>query len=233
MARFETTRWSLVLATREDAPHAREALAHLCQVYRSPVLAFVRRSGYTREEAEDLTQGFFVRFIENAYHAQADPARGRFRTFLLTAVQHYVANCREREHAIKRGGNRMHESIDAAPLDLSDDARDAPERVFERAWALAVIAQALAGLRSEADKAGKLAWFERLQEFVTEQPDEDDYARVAGELGVSRNTLAVAVRRLRLRLRALVRLELAQTVSEPAELEEELRVLRQVLGGKR
>lgn len=232
MARFDTTRWSLVLASRAPAPQAREALAHLCQVYRSPVLAYVRRSGYSREEAEDLTQGFFLRFVEDAYHAAADPARGRFRTFLLAAVQHYVSKCRDRERAQKRGGGLDHDDIDdehARELPGADS--EAPDAVFQRAWALAVVQQALADLREEAAAAGKLMLFERLREFITEQPDEDDYGRVAGELGMNRNTLAVAVRRLRLRLRERVREQLAHTVAADSDLDEEVRVLRQVLGG--
>lgn len=232
MARFDTTRWSLVLASRAEVPEARIALAHLCQVYRSPVLAYVRRSGYTREEAEDLTQGFFVKFIEDAYHAAADPARGRFRTFLLSAVQHYVSKCRDRDRAQKRGGGRAHEDIDDEQgRELPGSASEAPDAVFQRAWALAVVHQALSDLREDAAAAGKLDLFDRLREFITEQPDEHDYARVAGELGMSRNTLAVAVRRLRLRLRERVRAQLAHTVAADADLDDELRVLRQVLGG--
>lgn len=232
MAVFDTTRWSLVLASRQDVPEARAALAHLCQVYRSPVLAFVRRSGYAHEEAEDLTQGFFVKFIEDAYHAAADPARGRFRTFLLSAVKHYVSKCRDRDRSLKRGGGHSHEEIaDAGTGALPGDPAAAPDAVFQRAWALAVVQQALVDLRDEAVASGKLQLFERLREFITEQPDEQDYARVAAELGMLRNTLAVAVRRLRLRLRECVRAQLAQTVATGRDLDDEVRVLRQVLGG--
>lgn len=229
MGRFDTTRWSVVLRARGDPATARAALETLCQTYRPPVLAFVRRRGYDADAAEDLTQTFFTKFLEGAWHGAADPARGRFRSFVLTALKRFLLKSNLQASSLKRGGAYRFESLDGAdPIEPATD--ETPELVFERAWADAVLDAALGHLRGEAERAGKRELFERLREFLVEPPDEDDYARIATELGMRRNTLAVAVHRLRQRLRELVRNELAETVDDSESLDDELRFLRRALG---
>lgn len=228
MGQFDTTHWSVVLRARGEPADARAALETLCRAYRAPVLAYVRRRVHARDAAEDLTQAFFARFLERAWHASADPERGRFRSFLLTALKRFLIDADTEAATLKRGGGYRFEQLDDtlhAPAD-----GDSPERIFERAWANAVLDAAFARLRGEAERAGKLALFERLREFLVEPPDEADYAKAAAELGLRRNTLAVAVHRLRHRLRDLVRAELADTTSDGADLEAELRALREALG---
>jgi RNA polymerase sigma-70 factor (ECF subfamily) len=233
MTRFDTTRWSMVLEAREDSARARSALETLCRTYRPPVLTYIRRRvGHV--EAEDLAQVFFARFLEHAYHADADPARGRFRAFLLTALKRFLIDANSEAHAIKRGGRIMfrsleQDSIDGDTIDRIADA-DTPERAFERSWAVALIDAAMQRLRQEARQAGKLELFEQLHEFLVERPDEADYARVAAALNLRRNTLAVTVHRLRHRLHELIRDELAQTTTTDAELDSEIRDMRQALG---
>ena len=233
MAKFDSTQWSLVLQAREDSPDARAALDRLCRTYRPPVLAYIRGRGYTADVTEDLAQTFFARFIEDAYHTSADPTRGRFRAFLLVALNRFLINQEAEAHALKRGGDISMRRLDDSHLNLADIAGDSggPEHAFERSWAVAVLEAAMRKLRTEAEDAGKLPMFEQLAEFLTERPDEADYERVARSLNLRRNTLAVAVHRLRHRLRELVRAELAQTTAAREDLESELRDLRATLAG--
>ena len=233
MTRFDTTRWSMVLAARGGPVEARAALDGLCRRYRPPVLAYIRRRGYSSENAEDLAQTFFARFLELAYHADADPARGRFRAFLLTALKRFLIDADEASHAAKRGGQVNFKSLDYQPnsgdsLQHLTDSHT-PESAFERDWAATVLESAMFRLRHEATDAGKQKLFDHLSEFLLERPDEADYVRVAAELNLRRNTLAVAVHRLRHRLRELVREELAETTAGSSELDAEMRQLRAAL----
>jgi len=234
MTRFDTTRWSMVLQARDGTAQARSALETLCRTYRPPVLAYIRHRGYSAETAEDLAQTFFVRFLEDEYHADADPGRGRFRNFLLTALKRFLIDADEEAHAIKRGGRIRFHSLDhdevgsLPPGNLAD--AETPEHAFERTWAITLIQAAMKRLRAEAVRAGRQELFEHLSEFLAERPDEAEYARVAGALNLRRNTLAVTVHRLRHRLRELIRDELAQTTANAAELESEIRDMRSVLG---
>ncbi len=184
------------------------------------------------DDAEDLVQTFFARFIERANYTQADPARGRFRAFLLTALKHFLNDAFDYAHAIKRGGHVQLRSLDSL-VDSADShchlEPDTPERVFEHAWAQAVVQAALCRLRDEASAAGKSVLFNHLREFLIERPDDSDYARVAETLNLRRNTLAVAVHRLRDRLRELVCAELAETAADDADLNQELEELRHCL----
>jgi RNA polymerase sigma-70 factor (ECF subfamily) len=225
MGHFDTTRWSVVLRARGGPAEARAALEVLCRTYRPPVLAFVRSRGYAADAAEDLTQAFFARFLERAWHSAADPGRGRFRSFLLTALKRFLIDTSFEAAALKRGGAFRFESLDEDAVEDSA-AGETPDSVFEREWARAVLSAAFGRLRAEAEQAGKLDLFNRLSEFLVERPDEAEYARVAEELRLRRNTLAVAVHRLRHRLRELVREELAETTSNGAELDDELRAMR-------
>jgi RNA polymerase sigma-70 factor (ECF subfamily) len=232
--RFQTTRWSLVLAARSDSVESRLALDTLCRTYRSPVLAYVRGRGYSADEAEDLAQTFFTRFIERAFHAHADPARGRFRAFLLTALKHFLNDANDAARAAKRGGEVHVRSLSSLvggddSLTRIEDA-ETPERAFERAWAHSMLQTALNRLREEAREAGKSELFGHLREFLVERPDDVDYARVADDLNLRRNTVAVAVHRLRHRLRTLVCEELAHTAADDTDLEQELEELRHSLG---
>lgn len=224
MARFDTTRWSIVLRARGEPAEARAALEQLCRTYRPPVLAFVRRRGYAADAAEDLTQAFFARFLERAWHSSADPERGRFRSFLLTALKRFLIDSDAEGAALKRGGGIRFELLDDD--DCAGATGETPDAAFEREWAHAVLRAALARLRSEAEQAGKLELFKRLAEFLIERPDEAEYAGAAEDLHLRRNTLAVAVHRMRHRLRDLVREELMETTLNRTELEDELRTLR-------
>ena len=216
------------MKAREDAPQAHAALEALCRSYRPPVLAYVRSRGYSADAAEDLVQGFFVRFLDHAWHATAERERGRFRAYLLTMLKRYLSSSEIEAHAQKRGGDVRVESLDEAYAAGADD--ETPERTFERVWAITVLAHALARLRDAADAAGKRELFDALHEFLVERPDEADYARAAARLHLRRNTLAVAVHRLRARLRELIEDELAETTTARNELDDELRDLRGALG---
>jgi RNA polymerase sigma factor (sigma-70 family) len=228
LSRFDTTRWSLVLKAREDAPHAHAALEALCRSYRPPVLAYVRSRGYAADVAEDLAQGFFERFLDHAWHATAERERGRFRAYLLTMLKRYLSSSEIEARAQKRGGGVRVESLEEVHAASTDD--ETPEHTFERVWAITVLTRALARLREEAAAAGKRELFDALREFLVERPDEADYARAAEQLHLRRNTLAVAVHRLRARLRELIEDELAETTTAPNELEDELGDLRGALG---
>jgi RNA polymerase sigma factor (sigma-70 family) len=230
VTRFETTRWSIVLQARGETPLARQALEELCRTYRSPVIAYVRSRGSGSDDAEDRCQAFFTYFIERAAYATADPARGSFRAFLLTALRRFLADVDAHARAQKRAGNLHTQSLDAlddsASVALAAVGDDTPERAFERAWAEAALRAAMRRLQAETAAAGRGAFFEQMCEFLVERPSESDYARVAAALGMRRNTVAVAVHRLRLRLRELVREELADTAAEPDGAQAEFDKLR-------
>ncbi len=216
---FETTRWSLVLAAGSDDASARLALEELCRIYRPAVLAWLRGRGHVRSEAEDLTQGFFVRFIEKRLYESVIPDRGRFRTYLRTALHHFVINVGEYTQAARRHAGQPASAVDPEALAAADS--DAPDRAFERAWALALVQRAMQQLRREAIAAGKSELFARLQDCLVETPDTQDYARIATEFATRSNTIAVAAHRLRKRLHSLVREEIALTVADRSEIDAE------------
>ncbi len=228
---FETTRWSLVLAAAGDAADARAALEQLCRIYRPAVLAYLRSHGHARSDAEDLTQGFFTRFIEKRLHATAQPDRGRFRAYLRTALQHFVINAGEHAHAARRHSGAPASGIDPDSTAASD--HEQPDQAFERAWALALVQRALQRLHDEAAAAGKAALFERLRHCLVETPEGSEYVRIGAELGVRPNTVAVAAHRLRERLRSLVRDEVAATVADVQEVDAEYEVVAAALRDSR
>jgi RNA polymerase sigma-70 factor (ECF subfamily) len=230
MGVFATTRWSMILAAREDTPDARTALERLCRCYRPAVLAYVRGSGYPRADAEDLTQGFFARFLEKRVHAAADPARGRFRVFLRTALHNFLANNAEYESAACRRAPLPASGRD--PEDLADGPGGRPEQAYERAWALTVVERAKRRLRRESIASGKEELYRRLEPFVLEAPVADDYARIAADLGTRPNTIAVATHRLRQRLRELIEKELSMTVADMADVESEYATVVATLGAR-
>src|SRR3954471_13755889 len=198
---FPTTQWSRVIsAGGPDAPQAREALAELCNAYWYPLYAYIRRRGHGPERARDLTQDFFARAMEKGLLAEADPARGRFRSFLRTVCAHFLANRRDREQAWKRGGGRAVLPIDAVDAEgryaLELAAGLTPERIFDRSWALTLLGRVLDGLGREYDEAGKAATFETLRGVLAGDPDVPSYAAVAARLGTSEGAARVAAHRL-------------------------------------
>jgi RNA polymerase sigma-70 factor (ECF subfamily) len=216
-------------AGRGDSAEARAALATLSESYWFPLYAFVRREGYSPDDAQDLIQAFFVRLLEKNYLAVADPERGRFRSFLLAALKHFLANQRKRGRAQKRGGGRAAISLDFPAAEnryrLEPADKLTPERLYEKRWALALLDRVLKRLRDELAAAGKPGRFDRLKQLLTGEPEADSYRQIAGELAMSEGAVKVAVHRLRRRYRELLEDEIAQTVAGPGELEEELRHL--------
>jgi RNA polymerase sigma-70 factor (ECF subfamily) len=225
--RFVTTQWSLVLAAREaESTAGREALEWLCSLYWYPVFAFVRRRGHSTEEAEDLTQGFFARLIEKGVLADVDRSRGRFRSFLLSACQHYLANERDRACAQKRGGARPPVSIDVADAeqrygrDLAHG--ETPEALYERHWALALLAGVLDELRDEYEASGRGRQFDGLKRFLTSEDDAGTYAEAGRDLGMTEGAVKVAVHRLRRRYRETLQATVSATVASPDDVADEI-----------
>jgi DNA-directed RNA polymerase specialized sigma24 family protein len=228
--RFPTTHWSRVAAVVDpESPRGREVLEALCGAYWYPLYAYARRRGYAPEQAQDLTQDFFAYVLEKGLLARADPGRGRFRSFLLAVYTHYLANRRDGERALKRGGGRT-----ALPLDIASAegryVRDlvldlTPERIFDRSWALALLGRVLDGLRREYEDSGRGAGFEVLSLNLTEGSQADSYAAVAARLGTTEGAARVAVHRLRRRYARLLRCEIAATVDDPGEIDDEIRAL--------
>lgn len=227
---FPTTHWSrVVVAGDPEAPRARELLAALCDAYWYPLYAYARRRGHAPEQAQDLTQDFFAHVLEKGLLAHADPGRGRFRSFLLAVYAHYLSNRRDYERAGKRGGGRT-----AFPIDTSDAegrydrelvSELSPERIFDRSWALTLLGRVLDQLRREYDDAGRAATFEALYGHLTEDSQGVAHATIAASLGISEGAARVAAHRLRRRYGVLLRLEIAATVDDPDEVDDEIRDL--------
>jgi RNA polymerase sigma-70 factor (ECF subfamily) len=227
---FVTTRWSAVVAAGGAPSPARQAaLEDLARAYWYPLYAYARRRGLSCEDSADRAQGMFALLLERQDLARVDPARGRFRAFLLTAFQHFLANERERAAAQKRGGARAPISIDARAAErrLVREPADAdtPELAFERAWIAELLARTLDRLRCEQDRIGRVALFDLLRPSLAAEDDAPRFAAIARELGMSENAVKVAAHRLRRRYGELLREEVAGTLSSPAEVEHELRAL--------
>lgn len=208
-------------AGHADTPAARAALSSLCEQYWEPVLAFVRRQGYSHDDAQDLTQGFFARVIEKGYVGNADPHRGRFRAFILTSCRHYLLNEIDRARAQKRGGDRQH--LPMGGIDPIDD--ETPERLFERQWCRTLLASALDDVRSRYAAEDNGVLFERLVLFLMSDGDAGTHAAAASDLGMTAGAVKVAVHRLRRRYREALWRRVAETVGSADEVEDELRVL--------
>ena len=226
---FRTTHWSVVLHAGDVLSLQRgRALELLCRAYWFPLYAFVRRRGHGEEEAKDLTQGFFERLLEKNYLADADRGRGRFRTFLLAALKHFLANEWDKANARKRGGGRVvlsFEEADAEGRYLGEPLDElTPEKIFERRWAEAVLEKVFNRLRAEFDGAGATGRFEAVKPFLIGGGD-GAYVEAAAQLGITESGARSVVHRLRRRFRELMRLEIAETVSRPEEVEEEIRHL--------
>ncbi|MCZ7641052.1 MAG: sigma-70 family RNA polymerase sigma factor [Verrucomicrobia bacterium] len=227
---FTTTHWSVVLAAgRGDSPAAQQALERLCRTYWYPLYAFVRRQGPGPEEAQDLTQEFFARFLAKDYLGLADPARGRFRTFLLTSLKHFLAEAHRHATRLKRGGGQSVVSWDGLTPEqryLAEPQHETTaETLYEQRWALTLLETALARLGAELAAAGKERLFTELKGQLWGEPGTMSYAELAAGLGLSEGALKVTVHRLRQRFRELLREEVAQTVANPAEVDAELRHL--------
>jgi RNA polymerase sigma factor (sigma-70 family) len=235
MGRFDTTNWSVVLkAGSGDTTGCREALATLCETYWYPVYAFIRRSGASAEDAEDLTQAYFARFLEKRFLDDVRPERGRFRSFLLVSVRNFVHNERDRERALKRGGGTRPLPLHCAEGEVRYEREpvDAvtPEVLFERAWVRAVLDRALARLEAEAERELRGERFAQLRSFLVGDGPEATYAELAHEWRVGESAVRVAVHRLRRRFGAVLREEVGQTLQEPGDVEEEIRYLLTVAG---
>lgn len=235
--RFATTQWSLVLeAGDRTAPDADQALAELCAAYWMPLYSFARRKGYSPEDAADRTQEFFSRLIEKSFLATADPQRGRFRTFLLTLFQRFLAKEFEKDRAIKRGGTKTILSFDFNGAEshcetvLSDD--QTAERVFEQQWAMTLLHRVVGVLKDEYLSKGKGELFERCRIFLNGGSGDGAYTLVAKDLKMSEGALRVAVHRIRERFRELLRQEVAGTVAHEQEVEDELIALRKAISGQ-
>jgi RNA polymerase sigma-70 factor (ECF subfamily) len=232
---FATTHWSVVLAAGHDSsPGAQEALEKLCSAYWYPLYAYVRRQGRSPEDAQDLTQAFFAKLLEKKSLRHAQKERGRFRTFLLTSLKHFLSHEWERAQSAKRGGGRIHLSWDQTSAEeryrfepVSDLT---PDKVFEQRYAMTLFQDALVRLRDESVASGNSDRFEQLKGFLTDEPAEGAYKTVAERLGMSPDSVAVAVHRLRQRYGELVREGIAQTVASAAEVQEELRYLIGLVG---
>lgn len=232
---FATTQWSVVLrAGRRDATGA-AALADLCRTYWYPLYAYVRRRSPDAHSAQDQVQAFFAELLEHDKLAATTPERGKFRSFLLTALRHFLINAYERQAARKRGGGVATLSLDLeageSRWSLEPVCDETPERIFEREWTLAVVAEVLERLKNEYAATGKAALFNALQPTLAGgAPEGLTFAEVAAGLGTSEDAARQAAHRLRRRYRELLRTEVSRTVADPAEVEEEIRGLFESLG---
>ena len=229
-ASFDTTRWSVVTAAGDRlSPNAAAALETLCRAYWYPLYAYVRRRGLSPLDAQDVTQEFFCRLIGKNYLESVDRSRGSFRSFLLASINHLLANEWDKARALKRGGGRQIISLDAEAAEgrfvQEPAAHDSPEKAFDRRWALTLLDRALACLRDEFAADGKLAQFDLLKVFLSDVAGDGDYSALAEPLRMEPGGVAVAVHRLRVRYREIVRAEIAQTVANEAELKAEMRHL--------
>lgn len=230
---FATTHWSLVNRAATPSPEGHAALEALCRAYWFPVYAFARKQGCSASDAEDVTQDFFAEIVRSEFLQRADPARGRFRSYLLAAVKRRISNAHDRASAQKRGGGTRMISIDEPLaekqfLELDDPGLD-PSETYERSWALTVLQRARHRLRAEQLALGRLPEFELLEPFLSAPPGEGEYAELATTLKMARNHVAVSVHRLGKCYRKLVRDEIADTVDDPAEVGDELNHLLKVL----
>jgi RNA polymerase sigma-70 factor (ECF subfamily) len=233
---FLTTRWSLILSAAtfgSQGQKARDALAELCRTYWRPIFSFVCRRGYSKEDAQDLTQDFFVVILEQNWLQHADSKRGRFRSLLLRSLQNFLINAAEKTHAHKRGGGVEFISWDdwmaEAPSQLSLPAQALkslpPERLFDLAWATTVVEHALRRLREECESKGKLWLFQGLGPHLTDERDEVSYANLSAELGMTETAVKKQLHNMRQRYRSLLRDEVSQTVDDPADVDDEIRYL--------
>lgn len=231
---FLTTRWTQVLRARGATPAAEAALGELCEAYWAPVHRFICQSGYNSDRARDLTQEFFARLLAKHGLDTVQPGQGRFRSFLLGAVKHFLADEWDRERAAKRGGGQEHVPLESsadtsAALPVSDPAGSVPDAFFDRQWAVALVGRALEGLSAEFTGAGKGDQFQTLKPFLLGEVPALSQADVARQLEMSEGAVKVAIHRMRKRFREMVKAEIAQTIEDPAQVGDEWNYLLEVL----
>ena len=233
--RFPTTEWTIIEAAGQSTSvRSQEAMEALCRIYWPAVLAYVRSRGHDSEQCLDLTQGFFTRLLEKKYIRNVRRARGRFRSYLLTCIKHYLADEAERSRALKRGGGRapLPFAIECADDVLEVEPADprTPEKVFEREWCLRLLRTAMRRLEGQAARSSRGAErFERLKPFLTGDATGSPYKQIAENLHMSEGAVKVAVHDLRRRFRVLLRAEVSRTVSDPESIEDEIRFLFRAL----
>ena len=224
---FTTTQWSVVLDAQSESPSAQEALEKLCRIYWWPLYGFVRRQGYSPEEAQDLTQGFFAMMLERKDFDVVRREKGRLRSYLLASLKNFLAKAHRRAMTIKRGEGRppvpLEELLVRERADLEAADTLSADRIYERRWALILLEQVLARLGEEYQVAGNSALFEQLKQMLGDEPDRPSQAKIAQELRMNENAVKQAFHRLRRRYRLLLREEIAQTVAVPSDVEDELR----------
>jgi RNA polymerase sigma factor (sigma-70 family) len=233
---FVTTQWTRVLEARGDSPEAKAALSDLCAAYYAPAIAFIRRNAPDEDSARDLTQEFFARLLARHGIDGVDPARGRFRSFLLGAVKHFLANMHDHAHRLKRSTGQPLQSIetgtDTSPgLQLADPKAPSPDREFDRKWALTLLDRALAALAREHEVSGKADQFEALKPWLSGDTENISQAEAAAGLGMNEGAVKVAIHRLRRRFREVIKNEIGQTLSDPDQVDVELRELLEALLG--
>jgi RNA polymerase sigma-70 factor (ECF subfamily) len=233
---FETTQWTRVLEARGGTPDAKAALSDLCAAYYAPVFAFIRRNAPNEDTARDLTQEFFARLLARRGIDHVERERGRFRSYLLGAVKHFLADVRDHDHRLKRGAGQPLESIDPGTdtspgLQLPDPKAPSPEREFDRKWALTVLDRALAALAEEHKIAGNSGQFEALRPWLTGDTENLSQAGAGCLLGMNENAVKVAIHRLRRRFRECVKAEIGHTLNNPGQVTDELACLLAALGG--
>lgn len=227
---FATTRWTLVVAAGSGTTvQSARALEELCRAYWYPLYAYTRRRGYAREDAEDLTQGFFERFLRKNYLEDLSAARGSFRGYLLASLKHYIANERGRAGRIKRGGEVIRLALDWQEADgrfeIADVTRLPPDAAYDREWAVALLARVIAMLKDEFVAEGKGDRFDELKAYLSVEKDHIRYSAAALALEMDEGAVRVAVHRLRKRYRVLLKEEVARTLADPSMVEEELKAL--------
>lgn len=229
---FAPTRWTLILRARGETPAARAALSELCEAYYQPVLRFLRREDREEDAARELTQEFFSRVLAGSGFNEADPERGRFRSYLLGALKHFLADQHKHEQRLKRGGGLAETSLDAAssdddsnPLQIANTALPTPDAFFDREWALAVIGRAMNVLEQEFADGAKADQFNTLKPWLMGEAPSMSQADAARRIGLSEGAVKVVIHRLRKRFRDAVRAEISQTLRDPSLVDEELRYL--------
>jgi len=226
----------VLTAGRSDTTRARDALGRLCQTYWYPLYAYVRRRGHSPHDSQDLTQEFFAQLLERQSLSAANPERGRFRSFILTAMNNFLVNEWNKARAKKRGGGFQAFSLDWAAaeerFDLEPADNSAPDKLFERQWALTLLNEVLNRLEAEYRREGKIKLFAALKQTLMGARESQPYAELAAKLGMNEGAVKVAVHRLRARYRELIRAEIANTLDQPQDIEGEMRHLFSALAGK-
>jgi RNA polymerase sigma-70 factor (ECF subfamily) len=229
---FVTTRWTQVLSARGDSPEAKAALGELCEAYWLPVFRFIRRGNLSDEASRELTQEFFARLLAHDGLSMVDPTKGRFRSYLLGAVKHFLADDQDRANALKRRANQLAVPLESSPanqttatLQVQDPTTPVPDAFFDRQWALNVLERALSEMAAELAASGKPTHFEILKPWLVGEVSELSQSEAARQLSMSEGAVKVAIHRLRKRFRALIKQEVAGTVDQPAVVQDELKYL--------